>query len=362
MSKKEPAIIDPLDDATEIIPFTYSIASYGADYPVDSLVKRIREKDIVVPTFEHQDQLQENIDAFQREYVWPKPKADRFIESLLLGLPIPGIFLVKEVSGRLLVLDGHQRLYTLRAFYEGTIQGQEYTLAGIQERFIGKTYKTLELEDRRRLDDSIIHATIIRQETPSDDWSSIYVIFERLNTGGITLQAQEIRMALYHGKLAGYLRKANLNPQWRKLIGPPSKRLKDIELILRFFALVEYHTDYQSPMKNFLNRYMSSKRNLDAATVEHLDELFTATTTAIYDALGNNAFKPDRVINAAFTDALMVGVGTSIKRGKTPTKRKIESAKNKLLQDEDFIAAITTGTSQEPKVTLRIQKAIKALS
>ena len=233
--ENEEQFIDTLGDADEVIPFTYSITSYGADYPVDSLVKRMKNKDILVPSFEHEEELEEDVDAFQRGYIWPRSKADRFIESLLLGLPVPGIFLVKEDSGRLLVLDGHQRLRTLHRFYEGTIHGRVYALAGVQERFVGKTYKTLDIEDRRRLDDSIIHATIIKQDEPSEDRSSIYSIFERLNTGGVALQPQEIRMALYHGPFSSLLRKLNTLPEWRELVGPVSRRLKDIELILRFF-------------------------------------------------------------------------------------------------------------------------------
>ncbi|MFY9984206.1 MAG: DUF262 domain-containing protein, partial [Chthoniobacterales bacterium] len=151
-------IVDSLDEAAEVIQFTYSITSYGADYPVDSLVKRVAANDIIVPTFEHHEQLPNDLDAFQREYVWTRTKADRFIESLLLGLPVPGIFLVKEPSGRFLVLDGHQRLFTLRAFCNGIIQGREYRLQGVQERFLDKTYADLDVEDRRRIDDSIIHA------------------------------------------------------------------------------------------------------------------------------------------------------------------------------------------------------------
>src|SRR6266852_3044299 len=122
-TEEEP--VDDLDEAEEVIPVTYSITSYGADYPVDSIVKRVEAEDIVVPRFGRQPTEESKIVGFQREYVWPRPKADRFIESLLLGLPVPGIFLVKEATGRLLVLDGHQRLYTLRAYYQGVIKGIE---------------------------------------------------------------------------------------------------------------------------------------------------------------------------------------------------------------------------------------------
>ena len=93
--------VEVLDEAEEDIPFTYSITSYGADYPVDSLIKRMESRDIAVPTFDWVSKEDTEVVGFQREYVWAKPKADKFIESLLLGLPVPGIFLVKEATGRL---------------------------------------------------------------------------------------------------------------------------------------------------------------------------------------------------------------------------------------------------------------------
>src|ERR1022692_2337434 len=211
--------VDDLDEAAEVIPYTYSITSYGADYPVDSLVKRMGAKDIVVPKFSWTQTGAADIVGFQREYVWPRPKADRFIESLLLGLPVPGIFLVKEASGRLLVLDGHQRLYSLNAYYQGVIHAVEYRLNDVQERFKDKRYRDLDVEDRRRLDDSIIHATVIRQDQPTEDQSSVYMIFKSLKTGGVTLQPQEIRVALYHGELVRVLRTLNDDPSWRMLYG-----------------------------------------------------------------------------------------------------------------------------------------------
>ena len=87
-------LIEDLDEAEELIPFTYAITAYGADYPVDSLVKRIEAKDIIVPVFSWDKPKDTRLLGFQRDYVWPRSKADRFIESLLLGLPVPGIFLV----------------------------------------------------------------------------------------------------------------------------------------------------------------------------------------------------------------------------------------------------------------------------
>ncbi len=183
---KEVEIADDVEDEEEPMPFGYSISSYGADYPIDHLVKQMQNGDIYMP-------------LFQRSYVWNIATASRFVESLLLDLPVPGIFLAKEQEEqKLIVIDGQQRLRTLQYFYEGTFlpNGKKFALSGVVPRFSGATYNSLRDGDRRRLDDSTIHATIIKQNVPLDDDSSIYHIFERLNTGSVPLQPQEIRSAI----------------------------------------------------------------------------------------------------------------------------------------------------------------------
>lgn len=359
---EDDVLVEDLDEALEVIPFTYSITAYGADYPVDSIVKRMEAKDIIVPRFSWEPDQGADIVGFQREYVWPRPKADRFIESLLLGLPVPGIFLVKEPSGRFLVLDGHQRLYTLQAFYSGDINGELYRLDSVQQRFVGKRYRDLDTEDRRRLDDSIIHATVVRQDEPTEDQSSIYVIFERLNTGGLNLQPQEIRVALYHGELVRVLRKLNDEPDWRDLFGGRSKRLKDMEMILRFFALNYYAKRYRSPMKDFLNRYMASNRDLQKQSEEELTSTFRNTTRVIADAIGSRAFRPVRAVNAAVIDSLMAGVARRLSTGPIRNNGQVVARYESLLEDQEYRKAIETGTSQEANVEARLTRAIKAFS
>src|SRR5690242_3394413 len=203
--------VDDLAELNEVLPSNYSITSYGADYPVDGLVKRMEQADIIIPRFSVEPEDEQSTVGFQRDFVWTKSQADRFVESLLLGLPVPGIFLVKEMNGKHLVLDGQQRLKTLQSFYDGVFLGKEYVLENVQEKWTGKTYKSLHADDRRRLDDSIIHATIVRQDEPTEDQSGIYLIFERLNSGGTFLQPQEIRVALYHGAFATLLGRLNEN-------------------------------------------------------------------------------------------------------------------------------------------------------
>lgn len=217
-STEETIILGDTEDLDEHVPLRYSITSYGADYPIDSLVSRLNSDAIYVP-------------KFQRGFVWNMKRASRFIESLLLGLPVPGIFLARESeTQRLIVIDGQQRLKSIQFFYEGFFPGaspdkwREFRLdlntPGISNNFHASSYKSLSDEDRRHLDDSIIHATIIKQDEPSDGQSSVYSIFERLNTGGMSLSPQEIRASIFHGQFSNLLEVLNKNTYWRALFGP----------------------------------------------------------------------------------------------------------------------------------------------
>lgn len=354
--------VDDLDELNEIIPAAYSITSYGADYPVDGLVKRMKQGDIVVPLFSMEPQEGQSTVGFQRDYVWTKPQADRFIESLLLGLPVPGIFLVKEANGKHLVLDGQQRLKTLQAFYDGIFQGQEYLLENVQEKWQGMSYKTLKPEDRRRLDDSIIHATIVRQDEPTEDQSSIYLIFERLNSGGTFLQPQEIRVALYHGQFASLLSKLNQNSDWRALYGKKSPRLKDLELILRFLVFFYHAASYRRPMKDFLNRYMAANRSLQKHGESDIRQLFENAVEAIHQYIGPRAFRLKSAVNAALLDAVMVGVANRLNAGIPTNPAEFKNAYDGLLANPDFVAVISRATADEESVKKRLRLSKEAFS
>jgi hypothetical protein len=343
----EEEIIDQSED--EVLDYTYSIASYGADYPVDSLVKRMENSKIIVPDF-------------QREYVWTEKKASRFIESLLLGLPVPGIFLAKDTeSADLFVVDGQQRLKSLQYFYEGHINDKVFRLTDVQKRFEGKTYTSLESDDRTRLDDSILHATVIKQEEPSNDFSSIYMIFERLNTGGMLLQPQEIRAAIYPGEFAELLKTLNNNANWRVVYGNSSKRLKDQEFILRFLGMLFYRDHYKKPLKGFLNEYMSKNRHLVIQNKEQITEIFEKVIQFIIHTLGEKAFRPKKVMNASIYDSVMVGIGERLlMNDNPPDKTKFISTYTELLNNPEYLKSTTDATSDEIVVENRMSLSIKA--
>ena len=237
------------------------------------------------------------------------------------------------------------------------IAGEEYRLDHVQERFTGKRYKDLDVEDRRRIDDSIIHATVVRQDEPTEDQSSVYVIFERLNTGGVNLQPQEIRVALYHGKFVSVLSNLNENSEWRSLVGKKSKRLKDMEMVLRFFAMYFHSASYRSPMKDFLNRYMASNRDLKKQSEKELNSLFRKTVSTIATAIGSQAFRPVRGVNAAVVDSVMTGLARRVSRGPIKNKEKLAEQYEKLLKNNQYRNAVETGTSQEANVNERLRLA-----
>lgn len=354
LQEAEIEILDNLEDGSEeeALPFEYSITSYGADFTIDSLVLRLERGDIYVP-------------PFQRGFVWDFKKASRFIESLLLGLPVPGIFLSRdEDTQKLMVVDGQQRLSTLRFFYDGVFSdsGKEFALEGIDSHFLGATYKKLEDEDRRRIDDSILHATIIRQDEPSDGNSSIFLIFERLNTGGLQLQPQEIRASMFHGDFNNLLRTLNGNQQWRSLYGKVSSRMRDQELILRFLALFFNSDKYERPMKEFLNKYMGRNRRLDLHTDIEIHAAFEDTIDAIHRSLGPNAFKPRRALNAAVFDSVMVGVANRLRSGQISDDNSIRRRYDSLIRNDDFLSATETGTSGEEIVRRRLSLATEAFA
>ena len=350
----EDHLLEPSEegDEDENVTFKYQISSYGADYPVDGLVKRLQNESIYVP-------------IFQRRFVWTPAQSMRFVESLLLGLPVPGIFLSREPeTQKLIVIDGQQRLRTLQQFYEGEFadSGKEFQLQNVQRAFEGATYNSLSDEDRRRLDDSIIHATIIKQEEPSEDQSSIYYIFERLNTGGTLLRPQEIRASIFSGEFNELLSELNDNVAWRSIFGPVSKRRRDQELILRFLSLYFYSEHYSRPMKEFLNTYMGKNRHLNLHSSDQVRQAFTRTIETVHTCLNKRAFRLGRAINAAVFDAVMVAVARRLRDGPIQDCDSFQNKYDSLLNNEQFLSVTARATADEESLSRRLELATNAFA
>ena len=335
------------DPDDETLALDYSITSYGLDFDVDGLIRRIERDNIYIPNF-------------QREFVWTQAISSRFIESLLLGLPVPGIFLYRAEDGKYEVIDGQQRLKTLQMFRAGKFNNRTFRLVGLESKYKKKSYSELLASDRRRLEDSIIHATIIRQDAPDDSGSSKFSIFERINTSARPLSPQEIRSAIFQGDFNNLLSELNSDPAWRTLFGKVHSRKRDEELILRFLSLYYRFREYETPMKRFLNTFMHHNRSLELYSAEQIRSLFYNTVHTIHDQIGPKSFKPVRAVNAALCDSLMVGIARRLEH--KPICSNLQERYDSLLHSEQFTASISKGTSQNENVRRRIQLSTCAFS
>jgi Protein of unknown function DUF262 len=328
---------------------SFTITSYGADYTVDTLISRLKTGAFYVP-------------PFQRGFVWSKRHASRFIESLLMGLPVPGIFLYKEASNKHLVVDGQQRLRTLQSFYAGLFLESSFRLTGVRSEWEGKTYDELSSSERLKLDDSIVHATIFQQDEPKDSQRSLYFVFERINSGGIRLSPQEIRNCINDGPLLRAVRVLNDDRNWRDIFGEKKNaRLKDQELILRFLAMMERSDKYSRPMRDFLNDFTAESSTLSEHKIDSMKRLFTDTIKVCNEALGKKAFRPSRALNAAVFEAVTVGIAKRILANNiTLNLSAVSAVYERLLENGGFMRACERATADDESVKTRQGLAVEA--
>ncbi|ACQ79756.1 protein of unknown function DUF262 [Beutenbergia cavernae DSM 12333] len=349
--------LEDLVDGDEAPPaVTYSTQ----DYPVDGLVKRLERGSMRVPQFGVDDPANATA-GFQRGFVWTKGQMDRFIESLLLGYPVPGIFLVKQTDNVMLVLDGQQRLETLRRFYAGTHNARPFALENVSADFRGRTYKTLGEASKLALDDSFMQATIVSTDGSTEVNDAIYRIFERLNSGGTQLTPHEIRVALFAGPLMVLVEELNSFPAWRALFGPPNKRIRDHELVMRIAALYLHAPEYARPLKSFLNNFSAAYRNARELPNDAAD-LFRRATVILERDAGRGALRRGEVgqVNAAQAEAIIVGLMRKLAQGREPAA--VASAISALKGSDEFARVTTRSTADNDAVRDRLSLAAAAFA
>jgi len=236
----------------------FKIQSWGADLSFRELISRYDEDELVKP-------------ELQRHYVWDKSEASRFIDSILLGLPVPSIFLAKTKNEKLLIIDGYQRIMTVRDYVKGVFSkdGNVFKLSRtdkIHDRWKGKAFVELEEKEQRKIRNTTIHAIIFMQRSPENGDTSLFQVFERINSSGRTLLPQEIRNCVYQGPINTLILSLNNNEKWRILFGKDNRddRMRDVEYILRFLALSStdllFSEDAPSriSLKKYLNQFMDN--------------------------------------------------------------------------------------------------------
>jgi len=355
--------VEDINESAEALEIEVPLSYFGTDFDVHGLVRRLNDEEIIVPSFDPDVDTGSSIEGFQRRFVWKRYQMDRFIESLLLEYPVPGIFLVQQPDKKMLVLDGQQRLRTLQQFYgDKLLDSTTFRLSSVEDALKGLTYSDLNPEMKRTLDNTFIHAIIVRYDPTPEGAKNIYQLFERLNTGGTNLYPQEIRVALYMGDLVRLIRDLNTNSDWRLLYGKQSDRLKDQELVLRFLAFLFSTHKYKRPLKQFLNDFLGDHQNLEGLDKDKVESIFTQTSEVIARGIGERAFRLRNAVNAALVDSVMVGIARRLESGPIKNLPELRKSYDALLADEDFVAAIGRATADEERVKTRLAKAQAAFA
>lgn len=347
----------------------YNITSWGADLSFRELITMYKENELIKP-------------ELQRHYVWDKVEASRFIESLLLGLPVPSIFLANTADDQKLIIDGYQRIMTVFEFVEVGVwskDGRVFRLSNsdkINSRWRGKSFSELSSAEQRKIKSTTIHAIVFEQNKPREDDTSLYQIFERINTGGRALGAQEIRNCVYQGPLNSLLIKINQNKHWRSYMGEDvDLRMKDMEFILRYASLntdkVKFAPKGNISLKKLLNEFMGHSENNTAENIEKLKSEFEKTIFFICQHIGEDAFhnivggdplKIRKRFYPTLFDSIMVATTIALNAlGKNIPTKNLESKRLNLLQNATYRKHISEGTMQSESIHGRISLALEAL-
>jgi hypothetical protein len=342
---------EPEEEEQDVL--TYKISYYPADLTLKGYLEKDKNKQLVIP-------------PFQRSFVWDQVKASKLIESFLLGLPVPGVFLYKERdTNKLQVIDGQQRILSAVRFFKNDFDDKAFRLKNVHPKWNGKKYEELDEADKFQLDDAVLRATVVQQLDPDDD-SSVFHIFERLNTGGINLNPMEIRKCVYNGPQFSLLEELNASEDWRKLIGQPKpdKRYRDAELVLRVVALSHSWATYKKPMKGYLNAYLAEIKKLKADKRDTVIETTKVQLLAVFkyvlDSLKEKPFHLYGRLNYAAMDSTLVAAGAALAKD---VKNDVFAKRySQLVEDEDYIEWVTKDTSDEKVLSNRINKALAILA
>jgi len=329
---------------------SYDIATYPSDFTLAGIAKMFEEKDIVIPDF-------------QREFVWSIRQSSLLIDSFLCGLPVPPVFFYIDEENKNLVIDGQQRIMSVVFYFEGFFgresthgKRQVFRLSGLSEKspFHNKKFSDLTAADQRQLKQSVLRAVNIRQLSPAGESTSAYHIFERLNTGGTPLTPQEIRNCVFMGEFSNKLKNSNRDTNWRLILGKKvlDRHQRDVEILLRVFALIGQAEKYEKPMKEFLNRAMKAHQHATSPKVKHFFNLLPKVTELIVDELGEKPFHIRGPLNASALESVMCVLFEEFPHIK-PTK--LQGNYQKLLEDQKFADYTQIGTTDAKTVQDRLK-------
>ncbi len=300
---------------------------------------------------------------FQRDFVWDEKKQSRLIESILMRIPLPVFYVAEDAQGRLVVVDGQQRLTTLNRFLSGELK---LSLEDRQELH-GKHFRDLDVRLQNRVEDCQLLFYIIDHAVPE---RARLDIFERVN-GGEVLTRQQMRNAMYNGPATVFLREEAATELFAKATGESldSRKMQDREFVNRFcsFSVLGLDT-YKGDMDDWLARGLTHLGKLDDAARGELRAKFQRALRSNLAVFGKHAFRKHRkadqsrsIINASLFD-VMAGSLSNIDEALVSTRaEQLRQAFYQRMDDQRFIKAVTYGPNTPKEVRTRFEIAAEMM-
>lgn len=360
--------IEPVEPGTSALEQKYNkemrqIVSQKIDLPISTLPDMIKEQIDLNPDFQRRDR-------------WDVDKQSRFIESIIMNVPIPPVFLGEDQYGKYVVLDGRQRLTAIKDFLSNLFKLSKLK---VWEDLNGQNYNDLQ---KKKLAAAItrrfVPAVVILKESSSQ---VKYDVFDRLNTGGVIAEPMEIRNAVFQGGFNKLIRELAELPEFRRLWDIPPEQgeleknklyqdMSDVELVLRFFALSEYDRmdmkfkDYLGDFMDRRNKEYTNQQDLAAADRDR----FRRAVENCWVVFGAAAFRKsaDAKKSAPLADAVMISLADYPSDVVTQKAANIRAAIDTLLTGNEethqqFQKAFGTGTNGKGAIRTRIELAKEAV-
>ncbi|SFN93067.1 Protein of unknown function DUF262 [Chitinophaga sp. YR627] len=307
--------------------------------------------EILVSKYNHGLENDENeifVPTYQRNFVWSPERQSKFIESILLGLPVPYIFTADIEDGRLEIVDGSQRIRTLDAFLNNHLKLTDLELL---DKLNGMAFKDLPAGRQRKIKNSTIRMITLSDKSDDD---IRFLLFERINTGSDLLKDMEKRRGIFGGKFLDFVRECAEHPLFVKhttFTPNIKKRGEPEELILRFFAYSDEYQSFTSGVNDFLNRY-TVKRN---KTLEktRLKSEFERMLQFVDKHLPNGFKRKEDSAKTPRTrfEAISVGINLALRQNSN-----IKSPSFSFLNTVSFEGEVTGGSHNSPnRVRSRIE-------
>ena len=336
---------------TEEFPLDRGVITTPYDAPVRTLIDEISEKQLIVNP------------PFQRQSVWTKDRQSKLIESLLLNIPVPVLYFAEDDDGTRVVVDGQQRLRAIDEFRSG-----QYSLRKLEmlSQLNGKRWTDLTPKQVRTIQTRTLRCVVISSISPP---TLRFEMFERLNTGGVPLNDQELRNCVFRGSLNEFLNKLVYYQPWLELIGrsEPDNRMRHQELILRFFALKDTVSNYRPPLKGVLNNFMRDNREVTEARQQLMRKEFENTLTNVGIVFGQHPFRRinpsdsnqdnwDRNLNRAVFDIQMLGfVGISNSEVEERKEAILDRFRRLCLENNEFLDTVSLATADRTRFYTRLR-------